>query len=214
MMNKRIFFLGVLLLMCSCIFSQDEKQTGNQKDSTSSTTKFYTSSNPKPSGIFFAPVLGVDFPMNEFSSNSKYSVSFGFKLEYASISIYPIVLFGEFYSQKHQGSDAFKTLNVLNSAETKVTSIGGGIYILLNKYLKSNFTMPFLVADAKMYNIKRTISPEVPIEGIKLSDSKVVFSAGFGFTLFIFDIITSYNFAKEYSALTFKTQFRLPLIKF
>lgn len=213
-MNNKIFYLVILLFSCSCIFAQDEQQPNNPKDTITKTPKIYTSSNPKPSGIFVAPVLGVDFPMDEFSSNSKYSVSYGVKLEFASISIYPIVLFGEFHSQKHQGSDAFKTLNVLNSLETKITSIGGGVYILLNKYLKSNFTMPFIVADVKLYNVKRTISPEVNIEGIKLTDSKVVFSAGLGFTLFIFDIITSYNFAKEYSALSFKTQFRLPLIKF
>ena len=89
-----------------------------------------------------------------------------------------------------------------------------GIYVLLNKYLKSNFTMPFLVVDVKLYNVKRTISPEKEIEGIKLTDSKVVFSAGLGFTLYIFDIITAYNFAKEYSSLSVKTQFRIPVIKF
>ncbi len=212
-MDKRILILlGIMFFVSISVYAQDEK-TEQPKDTTN-TAKLYKSSNPKPSGIFIAPTLGIDFPMNEFADNSTYSVSYGFKLEYASISIYPIVIFGQFQIQNHPGSDAFKTLNILSSAETKITSFGGGIYILLNKYLKSNFTMPFLVADVKFYDVKRIISPEKSIEGIKMTDSKVIFSTGLGFTLFIFDIITSYNFAKEYSTLSVKTQFRLPLIKF
>lgn len=49
---------------------------------------------------------------------------------------------------------------------------------------------------------------------LKKSESKVVLSGGLGFTLYIFDIITSYNFAGDYSSLSVKTQFHFPLIKF
>lgn len=210
-MNKLILIL-LIFLVISNVYAQDER--GEQKTDTTNKNKTYFSSNPKPSGIFIAPTLGFDFPLQEFAGNSKYSISYGAKLEFASLSIYPIVIFGQFQFQNYPGSDAFKTQNLLNSSETKITSFGGGVYVLLNKYLKSNFTMPFLVADVKLYNVKRTISPEKEIEGIKLTDSKVVFSAGLGFTLYIFDIITSYNFAKEYSSLSVKTQFRFPVIKF
>ena len=209
---KKLILLYIIFFVNPALYSQDER--GEQKIDTTSKNKVYVSSSAKPSGIFIAPTLGFDFPLDEFASNSKYSISYWAKLEFASLSIYPIVIFGQFQFQNHPGSDAFKTENLLNSSETKVTSFGGGVYVLLNKYLKSNFTMPFLVADVKLYNVKRTISPEKEIEGIKLTDSKVVFSAGLGFTLYIFDIITAYNFAKEYSTLSVKTQFRIPVIKF
>ncbi|MFZ4590628.1 MAG: hypothetical protein ACOYN6_06495 [Ignavibacteria bacterium] len=209
--------LTILLLLsfaASFAYSQDENNEPKQEITKDTTIKVYTSSNPKPAGIFIAPLLGFDVPMSELRNNSKYSVSYGIKLEYASISIYPIVVFGKVEFQKYPGSDAFRTANLLNSMETKVTSFGGGVYILLNKYLKSNFTMPFLVGEVCSYNVKRTISPDTPIEGIKATDSKVVFGAGLGFTLYIFDIITSYNFGSEYSALSIKTQFHFPVIKF
>lgn len=209
---NRLILICIIFFASSMLYSQDER--GEQQIDTTSKSKVYVSANPKPSGIFIAPTLGFDFPLQEFANNSTYSISYGAKLEFASLSIYPIVIFGQFQFQNHPGSDAFKTQNILNSSETKITSFGGGVYVLLNKYLKSNFTMPFIVADVKLYNVKRTISPEKEIEGIKLTDSKVVFSAGLGFTLYIFDIITSYNFAKEYSSLSVKTQFRIPVIKF
>ena len=149
---KVLTVLLVLFIITSFVYSQDEK-TEPKKD-TITTLKTYTPSNPKPSGIFIAPIVGFDVPMRDFYNNSKYSISYGFKLEYASISIYPVVVFGKLEFQKYQGSDAFRTLNLLNSMETKITAFGGGIYVLLNKYLKSNFTMPFFVGEINSYNVK------------------------------------------------------------
>jgi hypothetical protein len=209
-----IIVLFLMFLISSVVYSQDERTETKQETKKDTTIKIYTSSNPKPSGIFVAPILGFDVPMREFADNSSYSVAYGVKLEYASISIYPVVLFGKFELKKYPGSDAFKTLNLLSSMDTKVTSVGFGFYILLNKYLKSNFTMPFFVGEINSLSIKRTISPERTIDGIKTTDTKLVFGAGLGFTLYIFDIITSYNFGGEYSSLSIKTQFHFPLIKF
>lgn len=211
---KILTILFLFLFAVNSVYSQDEKTEPKQEIVKDTTKKVYTASNPKPSGIFITPLVGFDFPMRDFSSNSKYSISYGFRLEYASISIYPIVVFGKLEFQKYNGSDAFRTANLLNSMQTKITSIGGGVYILLNKYLKSNFTMPFLVGEINSYSVKRIISPDLPIDGIKTSDSKIIYSAGLGFTLYIFDIITSYNFGNEYSSLSLKTQFHFPLIKF
>lgn len=209
---KELIIIILIFATSSFVYSQDER--GEQQIDTTSKIKTYVSSNPKPGGIFITPMAGFEFPMSEFANNSDYAISYGARLEYASISIYPIVIFGQFQFQNHPGSDAFRTQNLLNSMETQITSYGGGVYILLNKYLKSNFTMPFLIADFKLSSVKRILSPEIEIEGIKTTDSKFVFSAGFGFTLYIFDIITSYNFAQEYSTLSIKTQFRIPVFKF
>jgi hypothetical protein len=211
---KILTILLLLSVAASFAYSQDEKKEPKQEITKDTTIKVYTASNPKPAGIFIAPTLGFNLPMKELRNNSTYSVSYGVKLEYASISIYPVVVFAKMEFQKYPGSDAFRTLNLLNSMETKITTFGGGVYILLNKYLKSNFTMPFLVGEVSSYNVKRTISPDTPIDGIKVTDSKVVFGAGIGFTLYIFDIITSYNFGSEYSSLSIKTQFHYPIIKF
>jgi hypothetical protein len=74
--------------------------------------------------------------------------------------------------------------------------------------------MPFFVGEINSYSVARVLSPDIEIPGIKKTDSKIVYSAGLGFTLYIFDIITTYNFGNEYSTLSIKTQFHFPLIKF
>ncbi len=205
----RIIALFILLILSGPAWAQIEE---GKVDSTS---VFYVKPvSGKPSGIFIAPFLGVDFPLKTFSGNSKNAVTYGARLEFASMHIYPIVLFGEYQFTKHPGSDVFKSQYYLSTLETKVSSFGGGFYFLANKYLKSNFTAPFIVGEVKFYNVTRTVTPDVNIENLNKSESKVVLSGGLGFTLYIFDIITSYNFAGDYSSLSVKTQFHFPLIKF
>lgn len=210
-MRKSLIFL-ILAVSLSLISTADAQINAGSQDSTVIYT--FKSVSAKPTGLFIAPFLGADFPLKTFSGNSKNALTYGARLEFASMSIYPLVLFGQYQFQNHKGLDAYKSLYYLNTMETKISSFGGGFYFLLNKYLKSNFTSPFLVGEVKFYNVKRILSPDIDIPDLKKSESKVIFAGGLGFTLYIFDIITSYNFAGEYSSLSIKTQFHFPLIKF
>lgn len=168
----------------------------------------------KPGGIFISPVLGAEFPTSGFKSNSKYAFCFGVKLEYASTKIYPLIIGASFQYQKHEGSDDFKTMQLINTMNTKITSFGLSMDFLLNKYLKWSFTIPFAFAEVKMLSVKREVSPESNFPNLKSSDNTIAFGGGFGFTLYIFDIYTTYLSAKEYSTVSIKARFRFPLIKF
>jgi hypothetical protein len=168
----------------------------------------------KTGGIFISPVIGVEFPTNGFNVNSKYAVCLGGKLEYSSLKIYPLVIGATFQYQKHNGSDEFKTQYLINSLNTKITSFGLSLDLLLNKYLKSSFTIPFVFAEVRMVNVKREVTPESNYPDLKSTDNTIGFGGGFGFTLYIFDIYTTYLSAKEYSTVSIKTRFRFPLIKF
>jgi hypothetical protein len=168
----------------------------------------------KLGGIFISPVLGAEFPTKGFNDNSKYGFCFGGKLEYSSMHIYPIVIGATFQYQRHEGADDFKTLYLINSLTTKMTSYGLSVDLLLNKYLKSSFTVPFIFAEIRMVNVKREVSPESNFPNLKSTDNTIGFGGGFGFTLYIFDIYTTYLSAKDYSTISIKTRFRFPLIKF
>lgn len=168
----------------------------------------------KTSGIFISPTLGAELPIKNLNENSKYTFSFGGKLEYSSLSIYPVVIGATFQYQSHSGADDFKTKYILNSLNTKITSFGLSVDILLNKYLKSSFTIPFVFVEVKSLSVKREISPEINSTNLVTTDNTIGFGGGFGFTLYIFDIYTSYLSAKDYSTISIKTRFRLPLLKF
>ena len=171
--------------------------------------------NPKkPGGIFISPVLGAEFPTRDFVTNSKYAFCIGGKLEYASMSLYPFVIGATIQYQNHDGADDFKTLNLINSMSTKITSFGVSVDVLLNKYLKSSFTIPFIFLEARSVNVKRDVLPPENFPNLKATDNTIGFGGGAGFTLYIFDIYVTYLSAKEYSTISLKTRFKFPLIKF
>lgn len=183
-----------------------------QEDSTQTTR--HTLNPNKPGGIFISPIIGAEFPTRDFISNSKYTVCIGGRLEYASLKIYPFIVGASIQLQTHNGADDFKTKYLINTLSTKITSYGVSLDILLNKYLKSSFTIPFVFVEAKMLSVKKDVSPEFNYPDLKSTDSKIGYGVGAGFTLYIFDIYGTYFYAKEYSTASIKIRFRFPLIKF
>jgi len=204
--NLKILFVLTFVLLTSTAFAQTEQDTVK--------TPMSGFNIPKSSGVFIAPGFGFNFPMGSFADKSKIAINFGARIEVASLSIYPFIPFASVNTQTHKGSDAFMTENLLNSFDTEILSIGGGVYFLANKYLRSNFTSPFLIGEIKYYNIKRTPDPDKEPEGVLKTDSKIILSAGLGFTLYIFDIISAYDFAGDYSNLNIRAQIHIPVIRF
>lgn len=170
---------------------------------------------PNIGGIFIAPMLGASYPIGELAVNSKGAFNFGFRLEYSSTKIYPFIISGFLELSKLPGSDEYKAQHLLDLFETKTVSFGGNIDIILSKYLRSNFTTPFITLEARMINAKRNASPEANVPSdIILSESQLAYGGGAGFTLFIFDISFKYLKSKSYSMVLLNTRFHIPLVKF
>jgi hypothetical protein len=165
-------------------------------------------------GLFIAPIIGFDFPLQEFANNSTATFGFGVKLEVAHSVIYPFIIGGVFQYQSHEGTEELKSANFLSTFKTNITSFGGSIDVVLNKYIRSDFTIPFLTLEVKVMNIKREIAPEQFNPGFATSDNVIGFTGGLGFTLYIFDIYPTYTYAGDYSTFAIKTRFRFPIIKF
>jgi len=190
------------------LFSQDEGSL--KKDSVIK----LVSDKPVPSGIFLSAGLGVDIPFSDFSDNSATAIVLGARLEYSSLKLYPFVIGFSYQYQNNEGSDEFKTLNLLNGSKTTIHSLGLGFELILNKYLKSSFTIPFITLEAKYMMAQREINPETSLPEIPRKESVIGFSGGVGFTLYVFDIYGTYTHAKNYSSFAVKTRFRIPLIRF
>lgn len=211
---------GVIFIISVLFFTELNAQTFFNFDKRVSSISYRDSikikSKPRinAGGVFITPLLGLAFPFKEFGSNSNAGLIYGLKLDFASFKLHPFVLGITYQSQKNDGSEEFKTLNRLNSLETNISSFGVCVDILLNSFLKSNFTIPFVTLEAKYYNVTRTLSPDSPDLNIKPSDNLIGISAGAGITLFIFDIYGTYNYAKEYSSIALNTRFHFPLVKF
>ncbi|HEY5536301.1 MAG TPA: hypothetical protein VIL99_15370 [Ignavibacteria bacterium] len=168
----------------------------------------------KLGGIFISPFLGIEWPVKIFNTTSVNSLTYGLKLEFANIKLYPVILGAIYTYQNNTGKDEFLTKNLLNFLNTKITSFGITADILLNKYIKSNFTLPFLTLELKYLKIQKEISPTENTLNIIMNDNLMGITVGGGFTLHIFDIYGTYTFAKDYSSAGIKTRIHFPLIKF
>lgn len=164
-------------------------------------------------GLFLSPTVGVSFPLGKFADYSVSGLLYGAKFELAYSRLYPFI-FGFVYEvQENKGNADYTTTNFLTKFDTKITYIGGSLDIILNKYIKSDFTTPVLSAEIKYATINRDITPIIP-EGIVASESLLTYSAGLSFTIYVLDIGGKYTLAKDYTNLTFQARIHLPIIRF
>ena len=160
----RYFRIYILLLFFTFVTSNCFPQIKNDKFSSISKIN-YDSLPPTDlrnsglNGIFISPMLGMEFPVPKFINTSKSGVTYGVKLEYANFNLYPVILGVLYQYQKNSGDENYLTANLLNSLDTKINSFGVTVDIILNKYLKSHFTIPFFTIEFKYLSIQKVVSP-------------------------------------------------------
>jgi len=213
MIFRKILVLFLIFIIYSSTVKSQNKTTSDSPDDSTKTT-IRKSDSKTPRGIFAVPSLGVSLPLNKFSLNSNSTICLGMKLEYASLSIYPIIPGISYEHVSHLGNDNYKTQNFLNSIQTNISAYGAGFDIILNKYLKSNYTIPFVIAEIKYITVQRIIDPAINNTNLATSANFIGFMGGIGLTLYIFDIYGTYTFAKEYTTFAMKMRFHFPVIKF
>jgi hypothetical protein len=187
-----------------------------RKSGFADTVKSKVSYKKSISAVFLGIGGGISIPLGGFKDNS--DVTFGLlgRLDFSSTSIFPFVIGGEVTYFSYNGSDEFKTENLLGTFRTKDLAFGLNIEYSLARLLKSSFTMPFISVDVKSHNIKRDIDEDANLDSLGLlrSESKISVGAGFGFTMFIFDFHIKYNYMKEMNNVAVYTKMKIPVIRF
>lgn len=177
----------------------------------------YNKKNPKKlnfGGLFLAPYIGISFPVGTFRDFSVSGLMYGVKAEIAFSKLYPFS-FGFIYEfQKNSGDGDYITTNTLTYYDTQITYLGGSIDVILNKYIKTNFTMPVVSFEIKYATVTNYIGRENSTEEIPESKNIMTYSPGLAFTVYIFDLYSKYTFAGDYSNLTFLARIHFPFIKF
>ena len=198
--------LTLLLLLLFNLTSYSQEDTSKQRQ------RYIT---PSLGGIFISAGTGLSIPLGEFNNNSGSSFGLLGRVEYSSISIFPLVLGGEITYFSHGGTDVFKTQNLLTTFDTKILSIGLTAEYALSKYFKITYTTPFITADVKYSMIKRDIAPAtVKFQNLPEKDNKISFGVGAGFTLFVFDFSVKYIYMKDLTSVAVFTKVKFPAIRF
>lgn len=167
-------------------------------------------------GLFIAPTVGASFPEGTYSGFSNSGFLYGVKFELAYNKLYPFVFGFVYEHQKNPGNPNFMNNYFLTQFDTEISYLGGSLDIILNKFIKSNFTIPIMSFEVKYADITRQISPvqEEPIPGVVTDAGILTYSAGLGFTIYVFDLSGKYTLAEDFSNLTFQIRVHFPVLKF
>lgn len=167
-------------------------------------------------GLFITPTAGASFPEGTYSDFSNSGFLYGVKLELAYNKLYPFVFGFVYEHQKNPGNPNFMNNFFLTQFDTEISYLGGSLDIILNKFIKSNFTIPIFSVEVKYATVTRQISPAQtePIPGVVTDANILSYSAGLGFTIYVFDLSGKYTVAEDFSNLTFQIRMHFPLLKF
>lgn len=166
------------------------------------------------SALFLGLGGGLAIPTAVFSETANPAFGILGRLEFSSTGIFPFVIGGEVNYYSFNSPDEFRTTNRFSTYKTKILAIGLNIDYSLSKLISSSFTMPYLSVDVKTNNIKREFDEGRESESLPVSESKVSFGAGVGFTVFIFDFSVKYNYMKDNSFVSITTKTKFPIIRF
>jgi len=166
-------------------------------------------------GIFLAPYIGYAIPTGLFGDQSNTGFLWGVKIELAYSRLYPLI-FGFIYeNQSIPGNPEFTTTNSLTSFQTDMNNIGGSVDLLLNKYIRSNFTSLILSLEVKYSKVVRTITSNISeLEDLPGDENLLIYTAGLGFTIYVFDLAGRYTYADHFSNVSFLMRIHIPVVKF
>ncbi len=177
-----------------------------------------TKSSHKAQGFFLAFAVGPRVPILDFSDRSDLGYGFSIELSYADTDVLPFFVFGTIGFEQYPGSqDFYKETDYSNFHTNSVPVTMGGRYyfspILENIFL----LMPLVQASVninyyeKLHQFKRDSGRSNFLE----NKSKFGISAGAGVSMFMMELMVSYNYYELNQFLSFDLKVRIPLfVKF
>lgn len=231
MTHKLISLIILIMAVSSAVYSQHSFLSGLKqqkyrfenpgmkllKDTTENPFEKSQVQKANVGGLFVTPTVGISFPEGTFSNYSNSGFLYGVKIEIAYSRLYPFVFGFVYEHQNNAGDPNFMNTNSLAEFDTDISYVGGSVDFILNKYIKSNFTIPVLTAEIKYASVTRTVNPPFELSpdlGVTLEENLLTYTAGLGFTIYIFDITGKYTVAGDFSNLTIQTRLHFPLITF
>ncbi|MFZ1290538.1 MAG: hypothetical protein WAR79_10630 [Melioribacteraceae bacterium] len=170
--------------------------------------------NKDAKGVFLSLGVGPRFPMGEFASRSNIGPGFCAVVSYTDVNFLPIFFYGKFGYQNHSGSYKFYQNSDHSTLTSSLFSADFGVKYFFNPIVDDMILlMPFAeggisysyVTDFHQYKIDLEKSNR--LENL----SKVGFHFGGGLSLFLMDIVASYNYLYEYQFFSLDLRITIPV---
>jgi hypothetical protein len=168
----------------------------------------------KAEGVFLAIGVGPRLPVSSFANTSDLGYGFNFELSYTNTDYLPVFVFAKAGFETYPGSQSFYQQTDYSNFSTNTLPVCAGIRYYYHPILENIILLIPMVEvslDYTYYQKLNQFKSSSLRSNFTENNSKIGFSVGGGFSMFMMEILAAYNYfsSNQYIALDLKV--RLPL---
>lgn len=195
MISRNILFIILILLINSSIHSQIFKPGLAQ-------------------GLFMSVGVGPKIPIGDFSDSHNIGVGVDFTFSYTDNNLAPLFFYTKVGFQHFPGRQNFYKTSDHSSISSNVIYIYPGARIFLPPIIDQDFLlMPVVEVGASWawFQTYHQYKLDSGVSNYTDDDTKWGMHIGAGFSMFLLDVITYYNYFHDHQYLSFDIRLRIPI---
>ena len=165
-------------------------------------------------GVFLAFGVGPRFPVGTLANTSKLGYGFNAELAYTNDEYLPVFLFLKAGIENFPGSQDFYQSSPYSNYSTFAIPVNFGIRYYFHPIIQSQIiVMPLIefTANYGYYRILNEFKAGSGKNNFTQKNSKLGFSAGVGLSVFLMELLASYNYFESDQFLSVDLKIRFPL---
>lgn len=166
-------------------------------------------------GLFMAVGVGPRFPIGAYADNRNIAVGFDVSFAYTDNEVLPVFLYTKFGYQHYPGKQGLYKVSAYSSFSTNMISIEPGIRFFFPPIIEQDFLLMPMVEGGinwALFENYHQFKVESGKDNYVEELSKLGFHIGFGFSLFIMDVMSYLNvYPDGYQYLSLDLRIRIPI---
>jgi hypothetical protein len=168
----------------------------------------------KAEGVFLAIGVGPRLPIGDFANSSDLGYGFNFEISYTNTDYIPLFIFAKAGYETYPGSQSFYQQTDYSNFSTNALPISAGLRYYF-KPLLENIVLIIPIVEASVdytyYQTLNQFKPSSLKSNFTDNNSKLGFSIGGGFSMFMMEILAEYNYNSSNQNIALDLKVRLPL---
>jgi hypothetical protein len=168
----------------------------------------------KARGVFLSFGVGPRLPVFNFASSSEVGYGFNIEFSYTDNEFIPVFLFAKVGYEQYPGSQNFYQESEYSNLSTNILPVNIGARYYFSPLLENIvLLMPVVEISAgyTYYNKLHQFKPSANRNNYLEESSRFGGSAGLGFSMFLMEIMATYNYYESNQFIAFDLKVRIPL---
>lgn len=165
-------------------------------------------------GVFLAFGVGPRLPVFDFANSSEVGYGFNIEFSYTDNEFLPVFLFAKIGYEQYPGSQSFYQGSEYSNFSTNILPVNLGARYYFSPLLENVILlMPIVEVSAGYthYNKLHQFKPGTNRNNFTEESSAFGVSTGVGFSMFLMEMMATYNYFKSNQFVAFDLKVRIPL---